>query len=71
MGSPAFSERSEATPTIGGPELDREDIAEFTIEVGVSRLVPLEHADHDVAQYREAQGDDPQRHRLAGTIAWP
>jgi hypothetical protein len=27
----------------------------------------LEHADHHVAQRREAFGDDPQGHRLAGS----
>jgi hypothetical protein len=67
VGFPALAERFESTPTIGRRELHREDIAQLSVEVGAFRLGPLEHTDNDVPQRLKPPGDNPQRHRLAGT----
>ena len=52
------------------PSIDRlagEQVAELAIEVGGSRLRSLQHADHYITHCREPFGNDPQRHRLAGS----
>ena len=67
MGFPALAECFESTPTIVRRELHREDIAQLAIEVGAFGLGPLDHTDRDVPQRREPPGDNPQRHRFAGT----
>jgi hypothetical protein len=66
VGPPAFAESFEPSPTVPRGELHREDVPQFPIEVGGAGLRPLEHADHHVAERRQALGDDPQGHRLAG-----
>ena len=67
MGFPAFPECFESAPTIVRRELHREDIAQLSIEVGAFRLGPLDHTDRDVPQCVKPPGDNPQRHRFAGS----
>ena len=67
MGFPALAECFESTPTIVRRELHREDITQLSIEVGAFRLGPFDHTDRDVPQRLKPPGDNPQRHRLAGT----
>jgi hypothetical protein len=67
MGAPTFAERFEAAVTIRRAELDREDLAQFPIEVGRFGLGSLQDSDHHVPQRGQTFGDDPQGHRLAGS----
>ena len=45
MGPRALAELAEPAPAIRRRELDREDVAQLAVEVGVFRLGPLDHAD--------------------------
>jgi hypothetical protein len=66
MGLPALAQHLGASPAVVGAELDAEQVAHLTIEVGEIGLGPAAHADLDVTLLREPLGEKAQSDRLAG-----
>ena len=66
MGLPALAQHLGASPAVVGAELDAEQVAHLTIEVGEIGLGPAAHTDLGVTLRREAIGEKAQSDRLAG-----
>ena len=66
MRAPGVAQRFGAGPAIVRAQGDAEEVPELAIEVGDAGLRAREDADHDIAQGREARGEQAQGDGFAG-----